>query len=223
MPAVSSSPKRVKWGWQANGDVRGVGASGLWLAAVIGADNPVIAGQRRSSGAGAVLAGVIGCAHILIVTRGNIGDEATALGGITAVVGARVVVVTGDLSVSHTGSVCAAVVRGAGVVVIAFDRIVRIGAPDGRVTAVICAHIVVITIGRWPSDTRSIRTPVRGGTCVPIIAFGRVVLICAACLGVTCIVCTAIGVITAQWWSAETGSFCAGVFGAACIFIVARG
>src|SRR5207249_4886102 len=132
-------------------------------AAVIRARVAVVAGESDAA-AHAVTAGVVPGACVAVVARGRVGGVEAAAEGVTAVVGAGVVVVAPQSRAGDAGEVDAGLVPVAGVLIEAVgvgpaaarDR--RVDAAAFRVAAVGCARVAVVT----PGGVLGVQAPLGG-------------------------------------------------------------
>ena len=117
----------------------GLGIAGLRAVAGVA----VIAGQRRA-GADAVGAGVARGAGVAVVTGLGVGGEDTARGRVAAVVGAELLVLTGDGLARGADAAAAGVADGAHVAVVTALGVGGGDAARGRVAGVVCAGLAVV-------------------------------------------------------------------------------
>ena len=133
--------------------------------------------------AGAALACIAFSTIVSIVAGDGVCGVGAADTRCTTVIRAWISVITGDSR--RTGlavSVCTGIAKAAGIVVVAWKRVVREETSRGWVTPVVGASLSVVAYNGLFTLTDALRAHISLGACVRIVAFRGVGSIHASCL-----------------------------------------
>jgi hypothetical protein len=118
---------------------------------------------------GVRIAAVRGTDIIVIARRTDVSVNTSQV-GITAIVGAEIVVVAIGRLPAFAFAIIAGVVRGAGIVVVAISGIVFVLAPGVGIATIVCTRIVVVAIGRLSAFAFAIIAGVVRGAGIAVVA-----------------------------------------------------
>jgi hypothetical protein len=154
----------------AGGAVGAVATPGLRVAAVVGAALSIVAVRGACRDAASIVADAEIGAGVPVVTDGGVGRMGASVGGVTAVVGAAVLVVAIEGNGRHTCSFYAMVVHAAAVPIVAAVFIGRVGTAFDWIAGVGGAGVGVIAGDRLVGGAGPVDALIVGGACVPIVA-----------------------------------------------------
>jgi hypothetical protein len=178
--------------------VERVGAAVQSVAEVIGAQVLVITGDIERSHARSLVTRRGARAGVLVITRSLVERVGAAVQSVAEIVGAQVLVITGDIERSHARSLVTRRGGRAGVLVITRSLVERVETAIQSVAEIVGAEVPVITLERPTADARARRAGVGGGAQVPVVARRRVVVVHTAQAGVTAVVGAQVAVITLE-------------------------
>lgn len=158
----------------------------------------VIAVQRGAGNTGAVCATVADGARIAVVARSQIWRIAASCGRITAIVGARVVVVAIKCRRARAGRVDTHITHRTHVVVVTWGGVGRIDAARCGVACVIGTWIVVLTIYRSAANTQTVGAGVGCGAGVAVVARIQIGCVDTPTLWVAGIVGARVSIVTIE-------------------------
>ena len=191
------------------------------VTVVIGADVAVVAGEHPRDDTLATGAVVTHCALIQVRAFRVIGQVNTAGLGAAGIVGARVVIVTGQLLSSGAGTFHAMVLQGAEVTVAARHTVKRIGAAIKRMATIGGAKVVVLAADYFGADAFAGQAGIGQGAGVAIVALPGEGSLLAARLWIANICGAGITVITLKHAAPQTLSQVAGIIGGAFVPVIA--
>jgi len=145
-------------------------AADLGIAGVIGAGIVIVAVKHRSGGAQARLTVVSDSTWIKITALTFVGFEEASGIRITAIVSARILVVTGDGRTRLADAFTAHIVGRTNTTILAGGRVVSVNATSGSITKVISTRIAVHTIQRSPGPACTVGANFANSAGVAIVA-----------------------------------------------------
>jgi hypothetical protein len=186
--------------------VVGVDAPDISVTAIVGTWIAVVAIGRRTPDTGPVGAQVKGSARVVIVTLHRVVDKLTPDSLQAAIVGAGILIITGETGPTDADPAVTLVVDGADLAIIAGGRIQGIGTAGLGVTGIGGAWIAVIAIRWGTTQARTGLTGVARGTGIAIVAADGVGRVDTPDLRVAGIVGTGVAIITIQGVRRSTDS-----------------
>ena len=187
-PPVAMVPRGAGVAVGTGGLVRGMYTRPGLVARIIGTDVAIIAVKLGTRDAEAIAASVADGAGVIIGTApDNSGVSATCHGS-TRILGARVPIVT-ILEACEAALPFPAQVPGrAGVAVVTASHIGRVQTANGAVATIVRADVGVVALQGGAAQALPIDANVPGGTCIVVIARGRVVQVQAPNCRITTII-----------------------------------
>jgi len=174
------------------------------FATIVGARIVIVTVKPARADTASLDAAIVESAEITVVAFGIVGDELTALLGITGIVGAEVIVVANEQNLSLAVTLDTHIAIGAKVEVVARRAVVDMETPAKGFTRVVGARVEVIAVQKSLVQALATTAVVAGSAIVPVVASFRVGQIGAPALHVTIIIGADVGIVTNHWHAAKT-------------------